>query len=190
MNNEHEVRVETQRTDPLRVNPHFVGTKEPMWELNSEQAWHKVAAFVFATGVSAREVAKRLDRSEPAVQNLTRQKWFQEQVTQIIAELGGGKDIMPLIQGEQMNSLGTLVEMRDNPRVPAAARISCARDILDRGLGKPTQRIEMSHEVHSDDPVAEVEKLEQENNRLRNEQERSYCERSRKDAFVGEQSEP
>jgi len=171
MNNEHEVRVETQRTDPLRVNPHFVGTKEPMWELNSEQAWHKVAAFVFATGVSAREVAKRLDRSEPAVQNLTRQKWFQEQVTQIIAELGGGKDIMPLIQGEQMNSLGTLVEMRDNPRVPAAARISCARDILDRGLGKPTQRIEMSHEVHSEDPVAEVEKLEQENNRLRNEQQ-------------------
>ena len=84
-----------------------------------------------------------------------------------MAELGGAKDIMKQIQGEQLNSLNTLTEMRDNPRVPAATRVSCARDILDRGLGKPTQRIEMSHEVHSEDPVAEVEKLEQENNRLR-----------------------
>ena len=160
----------------LRIDPHFVGTKEPMWELNSEQAWHKVAAIIFASGKSAREVARLLDRSEPAVQNLTRQKWFQAQVTEMIVELGGSRDIMKLIQGEQFNSLNTLVEMRDNPRVPSASRIQCARDILDRGLGKPTQRIEMSHEVHSDDPVAEVEKLEQENNRLRNEQPRSGCE--------------
>jgi hypothetical protein len=143
-----------------------------MWELGSEQAWHKVAAVIFASGKSAREVAKLLDRSEPAVQNLTRQKWFQAQVTEMIVELGGARDIMPLIQGEQMNSLSTLVEMRDNPRVPSASRIQCARDILDRGLGKPTQRIEMSHEVHSDDPVSEVEKLEEENARLREEAKR------------------
>jgi hypothetical protein len=165
----------------LKIDPHFVGTKPPMWELNSEQAWHKVAAVIFASGKSAKEVARLLDRSEPAVQNLTRQKWFQAQVTEMIVELGGSRDIMKLVQGEQFNSLNTLVEMRDNPRVPAAVRTSCARDILDRGLGKPTQRIEMSHEVHSDDPVAEVEKLEQENYRLRNEQARSGCERSRKD---------
>jgi hypothetical protein len=173
MNNE---QTEGLRAEPdpnlsesLRVNPHFVGTKVPMWELGTQQAWHKAAAFIFAMGVSAREVARRLDRSEPAVQNLTRQKWFQAEVTAIMAELGGAKDIMKQIQGEQLNSLGTLVEMRDNPRVAAATRVSCARDILDRGLGKPTQRIEMSHEVVSDDPVAEVEKLEQENNRLRGE---------------------
>jgi hypothetical protein len=148
---------------------HFVGTKEPMWELNSEQAWHKAAAFAFALGASARDVARQLGRSEPAVQNLTRQKWFQEQVTGIMAEYGA-KDVMKVLQGEQFNSLSVLVEMRDNPRVPAASRIACARDILDRGLGKPTQRIEMSHDVVSDNPVAEVERLEQENNRLRNEQ--------------------
>ena len=56
-------------------------TKEPMWDLTREHAWHKAAAFAFALGASYKDVARQLGRSEPAVQNLARQKWFQKQVT-------------------------------------------------------------------------------------------------------------
>ena len=79
----------------------------------------------------------------------------------------GAKDVMELIRGEQFNSLLTLVELRDNPRVPSTSRICVARDILDRGLGKPVQRVETAHVPVSDDPVAEVQRLEEEVNHLR-----------------------
>jgi hypothetical protein len=145
----------------------FMGLKDPMWDLTREFPWHRAAAFAFAKGANCREVAEHLEKSEPAVQNLLRQKWFQKEVNALMAKYGG--DIMEMFWGEQINSLGTLVELRDNPRVPAAARISCARDILDRAMGKPVQRIEATNVVSSDDPVAEVERLEQEVNRLRTE---------------------
>lgn len=160
--NEHEVRADPN----IILDDKFMGVKEPMWDLDKEQPWHRMAAFAFALGATAKDVAHRLGRSEPAVQNLLRQKWFQKEVTQIMAEYGA-RDVMDMFRAEQFNSLVTLVEMRDNVRVPAAARITCARDILDRALGKPVQRVETANVVTSDDPVAEVERLEQEVNRMR-----------------------
>jgi hypothetical protein len=107
-----------------------------------------------------------MGKSEPAVQNLLRQPWFQKKVTTLLAK-EGNKDIARLFQGEQYSSLVTVTKLRDDPEVPAAVRLAASKDILDRVLGKPTQRVEMSHEVVSDDPVSEVQRLEEENNRLR-----------------------
>ena len=141
----------------------FMGVKDPMWELSKEAPWHRMAAFAFALGATCRDVANRLGRSEPAVQNLLRQKWFQAEVTKVQAEYGArDRDMMELFRAEAFSSLATLVEMRDNVRVPAASRITCAKDILDRGLGKPVQRIESTNVPVSDDPVAEFERLEAE----------------------------
>src|SRR5258705_996711 len=163
--------------DNIILDDKFMGVKDPMWDLDKEQPWHRMAAFAFALGATSKDVAHRLGRSEPAVQNLLRQKWFQKEVTQIMAEYGA-RDVMDMFRAEQFNSLVTLVEMRDNVRVPAAARITCARDILDRALGKPVQRVETANVVTSDNPVAEVERLEQEVNRMRPQ------------GLTGERSEP
>jgi hypothetical protein len=153
-----------QSTSPL--DDEFMGVKAPMWNLNKEQPWHRMAAFGFARGASIRDVASSLGKSELAVQNLLRQPWFQSEVTKIMKEYGA-KDIIEIFRNEQFNSLTTLVELRDNPEVPPAARVACARDILDRALGKPTVRVETMHMAPSEDPVAEAEKLTQELKRLR-----------------------
>jgi hypothetical protein len=150
------------------LEPTLHGSKAPRWDLERESPWHRAAAFCFALGASAREVARRLGKSEPAVQNLLKQPWFQTEVTAIMAEYGH-RDVATLFQAEQYNSLATLVEIRDNPKVPAAARIASARDILDRALGKPTQRIEAVGVPVSSDPVAEVTQLTEEISRLRKE---------------------
>src|SRR4029077_483972 len=142
----------------------------PMWELPKEQPWHRAAALAFALGATCRDVARQLERSEPAVQNLLRQKWFQKHVTTMMAEYGA-RDVMELFKAEQFNSLTTLIELRDNPKVPSSSRIACARDILDRALGKPVQRIEATQVTTSDDPVAEVARLEQEVNRMHRDSE-------------------
>jgi hypothetical protein len=150
------------------LDPTFHGSKPPRWELERESPWHRAAAFCFALGASAREVARRLGKSELAVQNLLKQTWFQAEVTAIMAEYGH-RNVATLFAAEQYNSLATLVEIRDNPKVPAAARIASARDILDRALGKPTQRIEAVGMPVSNDPVAEVAQLTEEISRLKRE---------------------
>jgi hypothetical protein len=152
------------------LDDRLMGAKEPMWELPKEQMWHRQAAWMFGqvTGVSIKTVAQLLGKSEPAVQNLCRQPWFQQEVAAIL-EAKGGKDggVLELLRAEQMNSAHKLVELRDNPRVPAAIQKSCAVEILDRTLGKPVQRVETAQVAASEDPVAEVERLEQEVNRLK-----------------------
>jgi hypothetical protein len=72
------------------------------------------------------------------------------------------RDIMDLFKDERINSLMTLVAIRDNENAPPVARVQAARDILDRAMGRPAQRIETVNEVRSDNPVAEVERLEAE----------------------------
>jgi hypothetical protein len=76
---------------------------------------------------------------------------------------------MDLLRGERINSLETLVTIRDNEKAPAAARVACCREILDRTLGRPMQRVETVGEVTSSDPVAEVARLELEVKRLKEE---------------------
>jgi hypothetical protein len=150
----------------------FVGARPPMWDLEHEQVWHRAAALAFASGASAKCVATQLGKSQPAVLNLLRQDWFQEKVTAILAEFREERDIMRLLVAEQARSLVTMIEVRDDPTKPCAVRVACAKDILDRTLGKPTQRVEVSQETTSDDPVNEYAKLEEENARLRQQSER------------------
>ena len=165
--NENAERLASEACEREIVAPTtFYKTTEPVWNLPKEQAWHRLAAFAFALGATCKDVAKQLDRSELAVQNLLRQPWFQKNVTALMAEYGS-KDIMELLRAEQINSLCTIIEIRDDPKASKNTRALCAKDILDRTLGKPTQRVEVSSEAASLDPVAEVERLEAEVNRLK-----------------------
>lgn len=74
----------------------------------------------------------------------------------------GGKDIMALFRAEQFNTLTVLLDLRDNKNVPSPVRYNVCKDILDRTLGKPVQRIETEGKTQSDDPVAEARQLEEE----------------------------
>lgn len=145
-----------------------MGSKDPAWDLNREQPWHRMAAHFFSVGDTAAGVARKVDRSQPAVHNLLRQPWFQKFVTQLMAERGD-KDISRLFRAEDLNNYSTMVEMRDNPNTRAELKFKITQDMLDRSMGKATQRVEMSHETVSDDPVAEFNRLESENVRLRRE---------------------
>ena len=143
----------------------FVGKSAPVYDIEVEQPWHRTAAFAFALGASLSDVATQHDKAVATVSNLLRQPWFQQKVSEIMAEYGG-RDVIELFKAEQFNSLQTLIELRDDKKIAPTVRVTCARDILDRALGKPTQYIEQKTAISSDDPVAEVKRLEEENNRL------------------------
>ena len=51
-------------------------------------------------------------------------------------------------------------DIMNNPKAPAAARISAACALLDRGYGKPSQAVDATTNVHyfvSDQPMTEEE---------------------------------
>jgi hypothetical protein len=138
------------------------GMPLPVREIMYEQPWHRTAAYFFATGVmSTPEVAQACNKDNRTVRNLLRQPWFQERVTQLLAQ-NGGKDIMALFKAEQFNTLAVLLDLRDAKSTPAPVKFNVCRDILDRTLGKPVQRIETEDKTQSDDPVAEARRLEEE----------------------------
>ena len=146
----------------------FVGARDPMWNLEHEQPWHRMAAHFFSTGDSVKGVANKVGRSLPAVHNLLRQTWFQKLVTQLMAERGD-RDISKLFHAEQFNNYSVITTIRDDPNTPTFLRLKAAQDMLDRSMGKATTRVEVSHEKVSDNPVEEYNRLEAENNRLRKE---------------------
>lgn len=138
------------------------GHGPPKFELVEELPWHRQAAHMFGCGgaVTIKEVAEAFEVDRGTVSNLLRQPWFQERVTEIMAR-HGNKDIMEMFRAEQFNSLITLIEIRDDPNASKQVRSANAINILDRILGKPTQRVETSNaNPISSDPVAEVERLE------------------------------
>ena len=140
----------------------FHGAKAPSYELKEEKAWHRSAAYLFATGsVTTRDVAEACGVTEPTVRNLLRQEWFQARVTQLLAA-NGGKDIMALFRAEHFRTLAVLLDLRDGKDTPSPVKYNVCKDILDRTLGKPVQRIESEDKTQSDDPVAEARRLEDE----------------------------
>lgn len=148
----------------------FFGVALSSEVIQKEKPWHRQAAYLFAAGRDRNEVATAVEKSPAQVGTLMHQEWFQVLVTQLLAE--DGKDITELFNSEAMNSLNTVVEIRDNIENSSTVRLSAALSILDRApsVGKPIQRIETSRRPTTSDPVAEVERLRQENQRyLKNE---------------------
>jgi hypothetical protein len=149
----------------------FHGSRPPAFDLSEEKPWHRLAAYLFASGYnSLKDVAAACEVSEPTVRNLMRQPWFQERVNRLLAA-NGGKDIMALLRSEQLNSMLVMIELRDNLNTPPPVRAGVCKDILDRTLGKATQRIQVEETPSSDDPVAEARRLENELARSRERQE-------------------
>lgn len=137
------------------------GKGAPRYVIEEEEPWHRAAAYLFACGtVTIKDVAEAVEKDPATVSNLLRQRWFQERVTKLMAD-HGGQDIMQLFRAEQFNSLVTLVEIRDAGK-SERNRATCAIEILNRSMGKPTQRVETTTTPTSDDPVAEVARLESE----------------------------
>ena len=67
-------------------------------------------------------------------------------------------DVFDALKAVQHKAVSALERIIDDPRSTPAAVVAAADSILDRVQGKPTVRVE-STVVHSDDPVAECNRL-------------------------------
>lgn len=132
--------------------------------IEHEQIWHRHAAQYLAMNVPMKDVAKLCEVSKEELQNLLRSPWFLERIANLIDS--GHTDTMALLKSAAAGAVVTLVEICENQKAPAAARVASAKEILDRNLGKSLVTIESKTEI-STNPVADVAKLEAEVSRLR-----------------------
>ncbi len=131
-----------------------------------EKPWHRHAAHYLAAGYTPKQIAKECDVTVQAVRQLQLRPQFQANVTKIIEAYGFDVDVMKQFKAEIGQSLQTLVDIRDDVNAPKAVRANIAFGILERVLGKATQKVEFSGNTNAD-PVAEWESIENQNKSMR-----------------------
>jgi transcriptional regulator with XRE-family HTH domain len=137
------------------------GIRPPARDIERERAVHRLAAYLFTTGLSQREIAEKLGVSAPTVSNWWRQPWFQEFVRNEMA-LSGRDTLQDIIRGAATDSVFTLIRLRDDEKTPASVKRACCSDIIDRAFGKAPQTV---HSVQHD--AADLSNMERVTDDLR-----------------------
>jgi hypothetical protein len=154
--------------------------QKPNLNIIKEKPEHRFIAILRAQGYSLKDVFVQMggemnEKNQPIagtgkytyswLSQINRQAWFTKQVTRLLEEAGKDK-ISAALETEAMTSLDTIVELRDNSDMDNV-RLSASKDILDRFLGKATNKIEsksiVTHEKVSEDDARidrELEELE------------------------------
>ena len=161
--------MEAAETDPLRL---FASEENPPnFAIIHEKPEHRLIVYLKARGLSNREVAERTGYSEPWVSQIVRQPWFRIRIVQELKEAGLNK-IAKLLESSAVDSIYTLITLRDDNEAPKAVRRACADSLLDRWLGKATVHVARDEDRPPSTPeIAAVdEELRQIENQLKGQQ--------------------
>lgn len=124
------------------------GDQPPNQPVNKERPVHVLMCYMAAAGKTTAEIADKTGYTKEYVRQIQRQPWFRKRFLQLAAE--AGKDEVKAFLGvETLASLEVLVEVRDNNNEKGATRVAAANAILDRALGKPTQKVESESHNYS-----------------------------------------
>lgn len=162
---EHPI-TEAAETDPLRLfnmenNPATVA-------IINEKPEHRLIVYLKSRGLSNKEVAERTGYSQTQISLITRQPWFRIRIVQELKEAGMNK-LAKLLEASAVDSVFTLLEIRDDTEAPKAVRRACADSLLDRWLGKATVHVSRDDDRPPSTPeiVAVDEELRQIENQLK-----------------------
>lgn len=154
------LEVQQERTDGLS------GVPPPPLELKKENNAHRIMLYLAAAGNNISEIAGITGYTPQHVSTITRQDWFQTQLARLLEE--SGKPVIDqLLQSEAKNSLNVLLALRDSDKTPASVRSQCAFNILDRVLGKPTQKTESINHNFNRTSTMTMTEIEAEEERLK-----------------------
>ena len=121
----------------------FHNAKDPNRVILHERPEHRMVLFMKAQMLSNREIARELDLTEGSVSQITRQPWFRHALARRMEDAGG--DILrKTLEGVALDCVYNLITIANGQQEGAkVADIRAANDsLLDRFLGKATQRVE------------------------------------------------
>lgn len=118
-----------------------VESNPPNFAIIHEKPWHRMVIYLKAQGLSDKELAVRTGKSAPWISQLCRQPWFRLRLVQEMKD-AGVNGIQKVLQASALDSVFTLIDIRDDANSPKAVRRACADSLLDRYLGRAVQRTE------------------------------------------------
>lgn len=121
------------------------GQRPPNLGITHEKPEHRLVLFLKLQGLSNGEVAERSGYTEPWVSQITRQPWFQRRLLEEL-KLSGRSQMTEYLKVQVTDSFVKLAELRDNAK-SETVQAACAMNFIDRVLGKPVQRSEVTMET-------------------------------------------
>ena len=136
--------VEAEQRDPERLFTTDSSRRlhgVPNLAILHETSQHRIIVYLKAQGLSNKEVAEKTGLTQPWISQLCRQPWFRLKLVQELKEAGIDQ-ISSVLKSSALDSVHTLIDLRDDPTTPKAVRRACADSLLDRYLGKAVTKIE------------------------------------------------
>jgi len=132
------------------IEQHSLGNEDAMFNQKApnlailhEKPEHRIALFLKAQGCSNKEIAEKTGYTYPWVSQLMRQPWARQRLVKEIS--AAGRDVVKeLIASAASDSVFKLIELRDTADNESVQR-AASDSLLDRFLGKPTQKIEQQN---------------------------------------------
>ncbi len=122
--------------------------KAPQYERQQEQAWHRTAMEMAAKGFTAREIAERLGCTAVTVQDILRQKQYQQTQVDIIRRNATEDDkVYETVRETVHEAVQTLASIIRDREISPAYRIAACKEMLDRRYGKPNQPVNRNTDV-------------------------------------------
>lgn len=159
----------------------FHGETDPQIHIQKEKPEHRLIIMMFAQGLSAKEVFLQLggewcneknntgpvpqtgQYTYPHITQIRKQPWAQKEIVRIMQQNGSDK-ISARFAELGSRAIDTLEQVMEDVEEKGNVRAQAANAILDRFLGKPTQKV-----VTED--ITTVSSLEKDAIQLRNELE-------------------
>lgn len=154
--------VEAERNDPDRLFAcagHEQTYDLPTAAIIHEKPEHRLIVYLKAQGHSNKEIADRTGYTQAWISQLTRQPWFRLRLVQELKEAGVDA-IESVLKSTALDSVFTLVDLRDDNSAPKAVRAACANSLLDRFRGKPVQTVQ--HEEKRLPKTSEISAIDNE----------------------------
>lgn len=130
------------------------------YNIKHERPEHRVIVFLKAQGMSNKEVSERTGFTTVMIGYVLKQPWARVRLLQEITEMG--RDGMAeILKGAAVDSVLTLLDVRDSEKSRPSDKIAAANSLLDRYLGKPTQRVE-SINTNVNASMCDVKKMQAE----------------------------
>lgn len=128
--------------------------------LVEQPAWMHSAVTLSANGHSLMQIASSLQKDVRAVSKVLQSDWAKVEVARLITDGFSGAEESKTIKNAAMDAVTTLQELMVT--APPAVRLAAAREILDRALGKPMQKVQHSGTNVKLDVREEMEMLRKE----------------------------
>ena len=119
----------------------------PNQQIEKERPEHVLMCYMLASGKKRAEIAAATGYGYAQVCQIVRQPWFRKRFLRLAKE-AGQNEVQAFLQSETLNSLETLVQLRDSAATPPAVKVASVKEILDRSLGKSVQHVKTESEIN------------------------------------------